>query len=98
MSKSRSSTDDRRQRRARQQRVSDSGVGMTAEMIEQVFEPFFTTKPERQGPAGAVIFATGEAARPDDGGAEALSASVLLRKPYDASALLDAIAAAVGEA
>jgi CheY-like chemotaxis protein len=29
--------------------VTDTGCGMTAEIIEQVFEPFFTTKPEGQG-------------------------------------------------
>jgi signal transduction histidine kinase/DNA-binding response OmpR family regulator len=29
--------------------VTDTGCGMTAEVIEQVFEPFFTTKPEGQG-------------------------------------------------
>lgn len=29
--------------------MSDTGVGMTSEVIEQVFEPFFTTKPEGQG-------------------------------------------------
>ena len=29
--------------------VTDTGCGMTPEIIEQVFEPFFTTKPEGQG-------------------------------------------------
>jgi PAS domain S-box-containing protein len=29
--------------------VSDSGVGMTPELLEKVFEPFFTTKPLGQG-------------------------------------------------
>ncbi len=29
--------------------VSDTGVGMPAEVIEQAFEPFFTTKPEGHG-------------------------------------------------
>ncbi|WP_278447547.1 response regulator [Stutzerimonas kunmingensis] len=29
--------------------VSDTGVGMPANIIEQAFEPFFTTKPEGQG-------------------------------------------------
>ena len=29
--------------------VTDTGCGMTADIIEQVFEPFFTTKPEGQG-------------------------------------------------
>lgn len=29
--------------------VTDTGCGMTAEVMEQVFEPFFTTKPEGQG-------------------------------------------------
>jgi CheY-like chemotaxis protein len=29
--------------------VTDTGCGMTPEVIEQVFEPFFTTKPEGQG-------------------------------------------------
>lgn len=29
--------------------VSDTGVGMPAEIIEQAFEPFFTTKPEGHG-------------------------------------------------
>ncbi len=29
--------------------VTDTGCGMTPEVLEQVFEPFFTTKPEGQG-------------------------------------------------
>jgi PAS domain S-box-containing protein len=29
--------------------VSDTGVGMTAELVEQAFDPFFTTKPIGQG-------------------------------------------------
>ncbi|MEW6257485.1 MAG: response regulator [Pseudomonadota bacterium] len=29
--------------------VTDTGCGMTAEVMEHVFEPFFTTKPEGQG-------------------------------------------------
>ncbi len=29
--------------------VSDTGIGMTAELMEHVFEPFFTTKPPGQG-------------------------------------------------
>jgi len=29
--------------------VSDTGVGMPAEVVEQAFEPFFTTKPEGRG-------------------------------------------------
>ncbi len=29
--------------------VTDTGVGIPAELLEQVFEPFFTTKPEGQG-------------------------------------------------
>jgi signal transduction histidine kinase len=29
--------------------VTDTGCGMSADIIEQVFEPFFTTKPEGQG-------------------------------------------------
>ena len=29
--------------------VTDTGCGMTPDIIEQVFEPFFTTKPEGQG-------------------------------------------------
>jgi PAS domain S-box-containing protein len=29
--------------------VSDSGCGMTAELLEKVFQPFFTTKPAGQG-------------------------------------------------
>jgi CheY-like chemotaxis protein len=29
--------------------VTDTGCGMTPEVVEQVFEPFFTTKPEGQG-------------------------------------------------
>jgi PAS domain S-box-containing protein len=29
--------------------VSDTGVGMSAEVMERAFEPFFTTKPEGQG-------------------------------------------------
>ncbi|MDI9750615.1 ATP-binding protein, partial [Stutzerimonas stutzeri] len=29
--------------------VSDTGIGMPAEIIEQAFEPFFTTKPEGHG-------------------------------------------------
>jgi PAS domain S-box-containing protein len=29
--------------------VTDTGCGMTADVIEHVFEPFFTTKPEGQG-------------------------------------------------
>jgi signal transduction histidine kinase/DNA-binding response OmpR family regulator len=29
--------------------VTDTGCGMTPEVMEQVFEPFFTTKPEGQG-------------------------------------------------
>lgn len=29
--------------------VTDTGCGMTSELIEHVFEPFFTTKPEGQG-------------------------------------------------
>ena len=29
--------------------VTDTGCGMTPEVIDQVFEPFFTTKPEGQG-------------------------------------------------
>src|SRR5690606_29761332 len=29
--------------------VSDTGVGMTGEILEQVFEPFFTTKPPGKG-------------------------------------------------
>ncbi len=29
--------------------VTDTGIGIPAELIDQVFEPFFTTKPEGQG-------------------------------------------------
>lgn len=29
--------------------VTDTGCGMTADLVERVFEPFFTTKPEGQG-------------------------------------------------
>jgi CheY-like chemotaxis protein len=29
--------------------ISDTGAGMTPEVIEQAFEPFFTTKPEGEG-------------------------------------------------
>lgn len=29
--------------------VSDTGVGMTAEIVERIFEPFFTTKPRGKG-------------------------------------------------
>jgi signal transduction histidine kinase len=30
-------------------RLSDTGVGMSAEVMQQAFEPFFTTKPAGQG-------------------------------------------------
>jgi signal transduction histidine kinase len=29
--------------------VADSGVGMTAEVMERIFDPFFTTKPSGKG-------------------------------------------------
>ncbi|MCM3060890.1 ATP-binding protein, partial [Bacillus subtilis] len=29
--------------------IADTGVGMTADVLERVFEPFFTTKPDGEG-------------------------------------------------
>jgi signal transduction histidine kinase len=40
-------------------RVSDDGVGMTAEQLEQLFKPFYTTKPAGRGSGLGLVVAEG---------------------------------------